>query len=109
VRDFVCSLGARLYRVVRGTRSRVLDGDGACCPLEQVPSNSHPSETLQWSIACHATICNTGISLVDLYTAVDTEIQSLQGPLTPALGNHCVQCGMDLGSCNPRQLCGKTV
>lgn len=22
--------------------------------------------------------------------------------------NHCVECGIDLGECNPRQLCGKT-
>lgn len=21
---------------------------------------------------------------------------------------HCIECGIDMGSCNPRQLCGKT-
>jgi hypothetical protein len=101
---FVRSLGARIYRVVRGKRSRIIECDGAC---EQAPQDSHHSESLQWSIVCDATICNSGLDLVTLQRVVRAEIRSLQEPMSPT--NRCVQCSTDMGHCNPRQLCGKTV
>lgn len=36
------------------------------------------------------------------------EMSSLNG-YCKLCTNYCVECGVDMGPCNPRQLCGKTV
>jgi GTPase SAR1 family protein len=101
---FVRSLGAQIYRVVPAKLSRIIAGDYACGP---VTWDTPHSESLQCSIVCDATICNTGVDLVDFQRVLSAEIRTLQASGTQT--NRCIQCGTDMGDCNPRQLCGKTV
>jgi hypothetical protein len=100
--DFVRSLGARLYRVVRSTSIGVQMHDTRATD-HGYTADLHDSESLQHLIICDRVIYNDGRNLEQLETAIDAEFLKTRRPVE----NRCVLCAVDLGSCNPRQLCGK--
>lgn len=89
---FARSLGAKVFRIVKQPNH------------EAVKNDSHESESLQHRIPCDHVIYNDGHSKKRLFAAVDADILAVISPLQ----NLCVQCGVNMGDCNPRQLCGKT-
>jgi hypothetical protein len=99
--EFVRELGARIYRVVESCVVRIDHGD--VVDTDRIGPDHHQSECLQQGIDCDAVIGNDGVSLDALRTALDDEFR-----ITTPAENVCIRCGLDLGACNPRQLCGKT-
>ena len=45
---------------------------------------------------------------IDPHTATDAQIDEAIMKHKRCSKNRCVECGMDMGECNPRQLCNKT-
>jgi hypothetical protein len=103
---FVRSLGAQVYRVVFSPSIGVTHEDmtGRHTSIPPVGyTDRHESESLQYMITCDKIIHNDGLNLSMLFETLDTEFMDGNG-----VENRCMQCGTDLGDCNPRQLCGKT-
>ena len=45
---------------------------------------------------------------LDKCNAIQTSNQETADNKLECMGNFCMQCGINMGDCNPRQLCGKT-
>jgi hypothetical protein len=103
--EFVKGLGARLYRVVLSPSIAIIHDRNVNHTRGQnaVDADLHGSETSQRFIVCDSVIYNDGKSRNALWMALETEFVQ---PMV--VENPCLECGVDMGSCNPRQLCGKT-
>jgi hypothetical protein len=105
---FAQRLGARIYRVVPAQIVRIVQQHlsiilPGLLDTNLVGLDTHSSESLQHQIQCDAVIENDGENLDALHSALDAEFR-----IVHPIENACVQCGIELGPCNPRQLCGKT-
>ena len=54
-------------------------------------------ETMQSNLTCYLDMEN-----------IERELSNIIARNMKGMKNLCVECGEDLGECNPRQLCGKT-
>lgn len=95
---FVRTLGAQVYRVLRSTRTRINHNDPM---VDNGPVHDlHESESKQHLIRCDHVIYNDCTNRGILHMVLDDEFRSVE--------NRCTKCNVDMGPCNPRQLCGKT-